>query len=657
MDNQTVMKYYKYFCDPKFHEEYFYDGNDLGAVWSKEATKFCLWAPTADQVTLNLYKTGDGNDLIEQLPMHYDTKGVWRLTLNGDLHGIYYTYSVTIDQETNEAVDPYAKAVGVNGNRGMVIDLSSTNPPGFVTETRPVLESPTDAVIYELHVRDFSTDESSGMLNKGKYLAFTETGTKNSLGAATGMDHFKELGITHIHLMPVFDFATVDETNLSLPQFNWGYDPKNYNVPDGSYSTDPYHGEIRIKEFKAMVQALHANGIRVIMDVVYNHTYHTEHSNFHKCVPGYYYRMTPEGYYSNASGCGNETASERPMMRKFILDSVVYWAKEYHIDGFRFDLMGVHDIKTMNKIREALNRIDSSILVYGEGWTGGDSTLPFEKRAMKANMCKLDSHIAAFNDDLRDGIKGNVFNETDTGFVSGKHGLEETIKFGIVASTYHKQLDYMRVNYSRSPWAVEPTQTINYISSHDNLTLWDKISLSCAGSSKEDKIRMNMLAAAIVLTSQGIPFFQAGEEFLRSKPLNEANNRFEHNSYRSPDSVNSLKWNRKSEYEKVFNYYKGLIHFRKLHPELRLSSSSNIQQALTFMEGLDDGVVAYVITYQNQTTCVIFNSNREEKSVPIPEGSWNVYVKGEVAGTRILQTLPGGLITVEPISAMILCKK
>jgi pullulanase len=664
MDNDNLMKYYNYFSNRNYKEDY-YNGNDLGAVWSKKNTQFCLWAPTASKVTLNLYESGDKDDLLGHFHMLKSNNGTWKLSINRDLNHIYYTYSVTVDNETMETVDPYAIAAGVNGNRGMVLNLSETDPKDFSMDRSPAFEKPTDAVIYEIHVRDFSMDKNSGMTHNGKYLAFTETGTTNSYGAKTGVDHLMELGITHVHLMPVYDFATIDETNLSKPQFNWGYDPQNYNIPEGSYATDPYHGEIRIKEFKQMVQSLHSNGIRIIMDVVYNHTFHIYNSNFQKCVPGYYYRMTPKGNYSNASGCGNETASERAMMRKYIIDSVVYWAKEYHIDGFRFDLMGCHDIKTMNKIREALNQIDPGIIMYGEGWTGGNSTLPFEVRAIKSNMSKLNMHIAAFCDELRDGIKGSVFERTENGFISGRKGMEETIKYGIVAATHHTQVDYWKVNYSRSPWAVEPTQTINYTSSHDNLTLWDKITLSAPDYSMEEKIRMNLLSAAIILTSQGIPFFQAGEEFLRSKPLNETNSRFEHNSYISPDSLNSLKWNRKSDYMEIFSYYRGLIAFRKKHYELRCTVSSKLQNELKFLEGLCEGLVGYVIHFSQKDandssetdcfTCILFNSNREEQTAAIPEGVWNVYVKGNRAGTQILDVIHESLVKIEPISAMILC--
>jgi pullulanase len=491
----------KVFSTKEFEDAFYYDGNDLGAVWTKEKTSFRVWAPTASEVVLNLYKAGFGGNA-ERIPMKQDVKGTWVIQKTGDLNGTYYTYLVTVDGNTEEAVDPYAKAAGINGDRGMVINLDSTDPAGFTEDIKPAFVNATDAVIYELHIRDFSVDKSSGIKNKGKYLAFTETGTKNTGGSKTGLNYLKDLGVTHVHLLPSYDFSSVDESKLVNNQYNWGYDPENYNVPEGSYSTDPQHGEVRVNEYKQMVQSLHKNGIRVVMDVVYNHTAVSADSYFNKIVPGYYYRMTDNGQFSNASGCGNETASERAMVRKFIVDSVVYWATEYHVDGFRFDLMGVHDIETMNAVREALNKIDPTILIYGEGWTAGASTLDNSELALKANMASLDPGIAAFSDDIRDGIKGNVFTAADNGFVTGKTGMEDTIKFGIVASTQHDKIDYSKVNYSDAPWAAEPTQTINYASAHDNLALWDKIATTNASDSEADRIKMNLLSSAIVLTSQ-----------------------------------------------------------------------------------------------------------------------------------------------------------
>ncbi len=655
MDRLKLMEYYNWFSTSEFEMTNHYKGHDLGAVWTLEETHFRVWAPTASQVVVQLYRTGDGEDLIENVPMLLSEQGTWVCRVPGDRNGIYYTYAVTVEGETKEAVDPYAKAVGVNGNRGMIIDLVSTNPPGFAEEKIPEFTDAADAVIYELHIRDFSADPSSGMKHPGKYLAFTEEGTVNSYGERTGIDYLAGLGITHLHLLPTFDYHTVDETRLGEEQFNWGYDPKNYNVPDGSYSTDPYHGDVRIREFKQMVQTLHKKGIRVVMDVVYNHTMESTESNFNRIVPGYYYRMTPDGYFSNASGCGNETASERLMMRKFMIDSVVYWVQEYHIDGFRFDLMGIHDIQTMNELRRVLNELDPGILIYGEGWTGGLSPLPDWKRALKNNVKNMNLGIAAFNDNLRDALKGSVFNSWERGFINGRSSLEETIKFSVAGSTWHQGVDYGRVEYSsNSPWAVEPTQTINYTSAHDNLTLWDKLALSNPKDSRENRVRMNMLSAAIIFTCQGIPFFQAGEEFLRSKPLNEERTAFDDNSYRSPDRINSLKWDQCHTENTVVDYYRGLMAFRKDNKLLRLQKAEEIRAYLSFLDWSQPNVVSFLLNDDTEEICVMYNANPEPKTIRIKESDWKVYVKGTKAGTKVLENHPGGEVTIEPISALIL---
>jgi len=657
LENHRLLEYYHFFSTKEFEGANHYRGNDLGTEWTKEATQFRLWAPTAERVSLNLYQTGNGEDLYNTIPMNKDIEGTWFLRIEGNLDRVYYTYLVVVDGEGREAVDPYAKAVGVNGNRGMVIDLKATNPLGFEEEPRLPCINYTDAIIYELHVRDFSMDSNSGIVHKGQYLAFEEKGTKNRFGDSTGIDYLSELGITHIHLLPVFDYATVDESRLSEPQYNWGYDPKNYNVPEGSYSTDPYHGEVRVKELKKMVHSLHQKGIRVVMDMVYNHTWENSNSAFHKIVPGYYYRLTPEGHFSNASGCGSETASERVMMRKFILDSVLYWAKEYHIDGFRFDLMGVHDIQTMNEVRRELNEVEPDILVYGEGWTGGLSPLPDWERALKINIKYMDPGIAVFNDNLRDGVKGSVFAGSERGYIGGRGDMEDTIKFGVVAATQHDCIDYWRVLYSNAYWAAEPTQCVNYTSAHDNLTLWDKITLTDPWEGREILIKMNLLSAAIILTCQGIPFFQAGEEFLRSKPLNAAKLQFEGNSYNSPDSINSLKWEDRTNNKVVVEYYKGMIAFRKAHKALCMTKTEDISQYLKFFEWLQPNIVAYRITHpEDNEMCIIYNANREAKTIHIPEGQWDVCVKGMKAGTGVLENISGGEVIVEPISTTVLVR-
>lgn len=643
------------FSTESFEAEYTYDGDDLGAIYTKDKTAFRLWAPTASKVELNLYKEGSGDNLIETVAMTSDVKGTWIYEKSGDLKNVYYTYSVTVGNTTNEAVDPYAKAAGVNGKRGMVIDLEATNPEGFGNDTKPEFINMTDAVIYELHVRDLSSDSSSGITNTGKYLGLTETGTKNSDGLATGLDHIKDLGVTHIHLLPSFDYASVDESKDD-GQFNWGYDPQNYNVPEGSYSTDASNGAVRVEEYKEMVQTLHENGIRVVMDVVYNHTFSSEDSNFQKIVPDYYYRMVEEGF-SNASGCGNETASERAMVRKYIVDSVVYWATEYHVDGFRFDLMGIHDIETMNAIREALNEIDPSIIIYGEGWTSGDSTLAESERAVKSNTSKLND-IAVFSDDIRDALKGNVFDALDKGFVSGKEGMENDVKYSVVGATSNDQVDYDAYEKFSGAWSPSPSQTINYVSCHDNYALWDKLATSNPDDSVEDRIKMNNLASAIVFTSQGIPFIQAGEEMLRSKPLEDGT--FSSNSYNLSDEVNSLKWDDLTENQSVYEYYKGLIAFRKAHGALRMATTEEVQSNLNFIDGLDSNVVAYTIENSPngetaESLYVVYNANKESVQITLPDGNWDVYVNGEKAGTDIIDTVSGN-VEVSGISAMVLAK-
>lgn len=616
-------------------EERIYTGNDLGAVYAKEKTCFKVWAPNASKVSCRFYQQGDGDNFVEALSMKPLENGVWSCSKDGDLHGAYYTYQITDELGTREVVDLYAKAVGVNGNRGMVVDLSRTNPEGFLEETRPAQVHPTDAIIYELHVRDASIDESSGIVHKGKFIGLTELGTKNPDGLSTGLSHMKELGVTHVQILPSYDYATVDETRLDKPQFNWGYDPKNYNTPEGSYSTDPYHGETRILEMKKMIQALHAQGIRVNMDVVYNHTYDIENSWFHKTVPNYYHRMSA-GKFTNGSGCGNETASDHPMMRKFMVDSVVYWAKEYHIDGFRFDLMAVHDLETMREIRKALDEIDPSIMVYGEGWTGGESGLAKEDAALKASISKLPG-IGAFNDDIRDGIKGNVFFSDDCGFVNGKAGLEQAIQYGVVGATRHPQLPYEETKC----WAKHPSQSINYISCHDNYTFWDKLCIANETDSEEMRKRMTKLGCAIIFTSQGVAFMHAGEEMLRSKPSDINPGEYVENSFCSSDAVNSIKWDKKAEVMDVFTYYQGLIAFRKAHGALRMATAKEVQEHLHFLEHLDENVVAFSISGQPngesaKELCVIYNARKESTKVSLPEGNWDIYVNEDSAGTKSL---------------------
>ena len=653
--SDKAITYGDVYSTDEFNDAFYYDGDDLGAVYSADSTTFKVWTPFASAVKLNLYKEGLEGEAYEVKDMTKGDKGVWSVTVDGDLNGVYYTYSVTNQDTTNEVVDLYARTTGANGKRGMVIDLKSTNPEKWDKDVRPQLLRATDSIIYEMHVRDFTIDESSGVTNKGKYLGLVEKGTKNSAGISTGLDHIVDLGVTHVQLIPVYDYSpnSVDETKLDTPQFNWGYDPYNYNAPEGSYSTDPFNGEVRVNEFKQMVQGFHNSGIRVIMDVVYNHTAESANSWMNLTVPGYYYRMNADGSFSNGSGCGNEVASERAMVRKYIVDSVVYWASEYHLDGFRFDLMALLDMETMSQVRAELDKIDPSIIILGEGWTGGASLLPGGQAALKKNMYQMEGQIAAFSDDIRDGIKGSVFGDLDTGFATGKIGQEERIKSGVIGATKYSGISWADTHTDiSSPWAGSPLQTINYVSAHDNLTLWDKITLSNANDTEEDRIKMNLLSASIVYTAQGIPFMLSGEEMLRSKDG-------DHNSYKSPDSINAIKWDEFTNME-VYEYYKGLIQFRKNHAGLRMTTTADVEKYLEFID-TPAQVVAYTIDGKAEgevadQLVIIYNASKEAKEVTIPDGEWNVCIKDNKAGIEVIETISGGKVTVSPISCLALVK-
>lgn len=632
-----------------------YTGNDLGAVYSPKMTRFKVWAPEAESVKLNLYKQGEGDNLIDQHIMKKSANGTYVFEKQGDCNGIYYTYTVVNHGEEQEAVDPYTKAAGVNGQRGMVINLAKTNPQGFEMDGYRNPEHITDAIIYEGSVRDFTMDESSGVFHNGKFLGLTEANTTNHFGEATALDYISGLGVTHVQILPAFDFETVDEKNQKA-QYNWGYDPDNYNVPEGSYAVSPYDGAVRIQEMKQMVLALHSRGIGVIMDVVFNHTYRRDDSNLQKIVPGYYYRSDETGY-TNGSGCGNEVASDRPMVQKLIVDSLIYWAKEYHIDGFRFDLMGVLDIDTMNVIAERLKEIRPDIYLYGEGWNGGPSSLAEEKRAFKASAKKMPG-IGMFNDDIRDTIKGSVFYDDHLGFVNGGTHLENALRYGITGAVAHPQVDYDA--YGSKPWAKEPGQSINYVSCHDNYTLWDKLSVSCPEASEEKKKAMNRLCAAIVFTSQGVPFIQAGEEFLRSKPLPEKKG-FAENSYNMPDAVNSIKWDNIHEYPDMIAYYKGLMALRKAHPVFRMQSEAEMTQNLCFLSDTPENVVAYLLKGKGaddtpENILVIFNGNDEEILYNLPEGKWKILVDDKTAGAGGKKNI-SEKTDVEPLSALVLEKE
>ena len=629
-----------FYSTEAFESKYTYTGNDLGANWTKAATTFKVWAPTAEKVVVNLYKSGTKGtkDLIKSVDMTMGDKGVWSVKVDGDLNKTYYTYSATVQGVTKEVCDPYAKTTGVNGERAMVIDMASTNPTGWDKDVNPNkgMEM-TDAIIYELHVRDLSIDSSSGIKNAGKYLGLTELNTKNANGTLTGLSHMKDLGITHLHLNPVYDYATVDETKLDTPQFNWGYDPKNYNTPEGSYSTDPYNGEVRVKEFKQMVQALHNNGISVVMDVVYNHTYSSTEYCYNGIVPGYFHRPG-----SNGSGCGNDVASERAMVRKYIVESCVYWAKEYHVDGFRFDLVGLIDTETIKQIRTELDKIDPSIILYGEGWSlTTKATKPGVTMATQSAVKTLEG-FAMFNDTIRDGLKGSVFNKTEKGYVNGELSKTTTIKKAITGSV---------------AWSSTPAHMVNYSCCHDNYTLWDEIAMSNGEDTESARLHQNLLSAAVVFTSQGVPFILAGEEFLRSKP--KADGTFDHNSYSSPDSVNSMKWNTLDDASNkiAYKYYKGLIEFRKAHASL--SQMKDATKCYTFTDGLANGVIAYSLAKADGEVSdgifVIHNATTNDVKVDLPEGNWTICIQGENAGNTSLGTASGS-VTVSGISTTVLVK-
>ena len=629
-----------------------YEGNDLGLTYSKTTSIVKVYSPAVDSMRIHLYEKGHEGAPIDTRLMTYGKQGISTIELEGDWLNKYYTVQVFHKGKwLNEAVEPYAKATGANGMRAMFVDLSRTNPEGWNEDKRPALANPNDIIIYELHVRDVSIHESSGIKNKGKFLGLVEVGTKTASGLSTGLDHIKELGVTHVHLLPSFDFMprSVDEMNPDA-KYNWGYDPQNYNVPEGAYSTNPYDGEVRIKEFKQMVKTFHDNGIRVILDVVYNHTGQTEDSYFNQIAPDYYYRKNADGTFSNASACGNETASERPMVRKFIIESMKYWAEEYHLDGFRVDLMGIHDIETMNMISEELKTVDESIFVYGEGWKAGSSPLADSLLALKANTPQLN-HIAAFSDDIRDGLKGSVFEHQDRGFVSGKAGLEESVKFGIVGATQHPQLDYKKVNYSDAAWANQPSQCMTYVSCHDNHTLYDKLMISRADAREADRLKMHRLAGTIVLTSQGVSFMHAGVELARTKFGVE-------NSFESPDSINQFTWERKKDYFDHYNFYKNLVQLRKNHPAFRMTTTADIQKHLAFLP-TEDLLIGYQISGNAngdswKNILVFLNGSDDDKTVNLPQGEWTIVLQGDEINEAGIRKTSGKSIAVPRISALIL---
>lgn len=607
----------------------------------KETTFQLTTSPDVKKVNVLLSDTDSDNpaeQMIKQMK-HVGT-GKWKLTVKSDLKGKYYLFSVYNNAQPDNTPGIFAKAVGVNGKRGAIVDLRDTDPEGWNSDVRPTLNNPCDLVIYEMHHRDFSVDLSSGLKNKGKYLALTEP---------KAIEHLQRLGVNAVHILPSFDYASVDESKPDVPQYNWGYDPLNYNVPEGSYSTDAATPTTRIREFKQMVQALHKAGIRVILDVVYNHTFDINGSNFQKTYPDYFYRKTADGKYSDGSGCGNETASEKPLMREFMKESVEYWVKEYHIDGFRFDLMGVHDIETMNEIRAMVDKIDPSIYIYGEGWSAGSCAYPQEKLAMKAHAKQLDG-IGAFSDEMRDALRGPFSDDHKGGFLIGEPDQEESIKFGIVGAIAHPQIDMTKVNYSREAWTNEPSQMVAYVSCHDDMCLTDRLRATMPYITDDELIRLDLLAQTAVLTSQGVPFILAGEEMLRDK-------KGVHNSFRSPDSINRLDWNNLKRYPQVFDYYAGLIALRKAHPAFRMGKAEEVRKNLEFVDA-PKGVVAFRLKNNAggdawQNIYVVLNSQKTPQNVKVAEGSYTKVVANGKVNAEGLGLISGSTLTVAPQSALI----
>lgn len=645
-DNKYSVTMPVLFSTQQFEDKFTYTGTDLGANWSKDSTFFRVWAPTATEMYVNLYESGNEGetDLIKSVQMTQAEQGTWTVTVGGDLNGTYYTYTVTVNGSEAETIDPYARTAGANGKRGMIIDLDSTDPDGWENDRNPHAgEKINDAIIYEGHIRDLTINSEANVVSKGKYLGLAETGTRTGSGVATALDHMVELGITHLHILPMYDFGSVDETS-AINRYNWGYDPVNYNIPEGSYATDANNGEVRVAEVKQMVQALHNNGISVVMDVVYNHVYSAKEFSVNVLVPGYFSRVTENGSYSNGSGCGNDTATERSMVRKFIVDSVNYWADEYHIDGFRFDLVGLMDTETINEIVATVHETHPDVIFYGEGWT-----LTTTVTKDNVELCTQPNSVhtpgfSYFNDTIRDGLKGSVFN-TAAGFVSGSAGDKPKIERCILGA---------------DTWCKSPSQTINYASCHDNNTLYDRLRLSNKDASDEDIVKMNNLAAAIYMTAEGTPFMSAGEEMLRTKTNKDGT--YNSNSYNAGDTVNSLKWATLSEqkYADVFEYYKGLIAFRKAHSVLRLTTAEDVAKYVSTVTNDDLGLVITSIvggpeTESAEAIYMIFNRDSEAKKVELPEGEWKIYVNGSKAGVESLKTASGE-VSVEPISALILAK-
>lgn len=660
-----------------FEKAFAYQGK-LGADYQGAQTTFRVWSPVAQSMGLNLYHEGHGGKAYKQIPMSAGEKGTWEATVKGDLQGVYYTFTATINGAATETYDPYAASAGVNGDRSMVVNFKALEPEGWMAQQAPTYKKANDIAVYEVHIRDFSNSPSTTAVNKGKYLGLVEAGTTvvggTGTALSTGIDHLKDLGITHVQMLPMFDYNSIDETRLEENQFNWGYDPKNYSVPEGSYASNPYDGRVRVKEMRQMIQGLHSAEIGVIMDVVYNHTALSGDSNLNKLVPSYYYRMK-NGEFTNGSGTGNETASERAMVRKLMIDSLKSWVINYDIDGFRFDLMGLHDTETMLLIEKELRAIKPDIILYGEGWTGGTSPLPEADRLVKKHMQKV-SGIGAFNDDFRDAIKGHVFEAESAAFIGGVTGFLESLKFGFVGAGEHPQIDYAKINYSKKAWTNNPSQSINYVTAHDNLTLWDKLLVASPEATDDQRAAMHQLGNAMVLMSQGVPFLHAGDEMLRTKGG-------DHNSYKSPDAVNNMDWSLKEKNQGTFAYYKGLLALRKAHPQLRLATNQEVREQVVFFDqtetspvklgeqmvgimigpgaatGNDSGATGEVAantwgTASPETLVMFFNGSLEPQTIDLPAGSYQVLANGIKASATGFETIEGGKVLIPATSALVL---
>lgn len=617
--------------------------------FTEEGIRFSVWSPDADEVHLLLFSDGSVGEAFKTINMKRRDDGRWESLQPYDVKGLFYVFCARIGGRwRNPAPGLFATAVGVNGRRAAVIDLRDLQPEGWESEESPEFNHPADAIIYEMHHRDFSVSDDSGIRNKGKFLALTEQDVKTAYGSKGGLSHLVELGVTHVHLLPSFDFASVDESKQGTGQYNWGYDPQNYNVPEGSYSTNPYDPRCRIREFRQMVMALHDVGLRVVMDVVYNHVYSVEDSNFECLVPGYFFRKTEKGEWANGSGCGNETASEREFMRRYMVESVLFWQKEYHIDGFRFDVMGLHDLETMRQIKAALSRRDPAVLLYGEGWSAQPAQIPRTDCAVKANMSWLPG-IAAFGDELRDGLRGSWIDIKDGGFLGTKLDAAESVRFGIAGGVWHPQINYSKVNYAKFPWATAPWQVINYVSCHDDLCLADRLQAVFSDEPVNERLRLYKLAETFLFTSQGIPLIFAGDEFFRSK-------KGVRNSYKSPDSVNAINWSYKEIHDDLYQYIRGLVRMRKLYGVFKMRTAETVRKGLSFLFAIP-GMIAYSLQDDSCGMSVFylyFNVLTEACQVMVPAGNYFVLCQdGQIELDRPVRCR-GGRMTVMPRSALIL---